>query len=143
MFSEEELAEIDPFALGEATGPAIKEYLLTVGRGNSYAFFKLFRQVKKTTSYDSVRRYFWMLRKIGLIRPAGTEARAHGWRKHMYTVTPGKEEDPAWWHCQGELYNATRVGRSYSKLKAEGKLPSGRTAKYRRHSQRAHNITYQ
>lgn len=112
----------DPSVLaGLGTAEAIQQYLKSEKRGNSYAFYKLFREYKKSTSYTSCRRYFWLLKEIGLIRVVGTEPGKHGLRKRMYAITPGKEDDPAWWHCQGELYKAASIGRGYSEPKAQGK----------------------
>jgi len=117
---------------GMATGEAIREYLLTVKRGNPYGFYKLFRQVKGVTSYHAVRNYFWILKEILLIRPVGTEPSKRGFKKHMYEIVPGKEEDPAWWHPQMELYPDTKLGRrGYAKMEARGLKPrGGRARKY-------------
>lgn len=76
-----------------------------------------------------IGKFFWVLKEIGLIRPSGTEPSKQGLRKHMYIITPGKEEDPAWGNAYAELYPGKR---DYRKLKARGLKPrSGRARKYR------------
>jgi len=118
------------FLGGMATGEAIKEYLQTVKRGNPYGFYKSFRQFKETTSYAAIRKYFYILREIGLIHPVGTEPSKQGFKKHMYEIAPGKEDDPAWWHPQMELYPGTALGKQgYAKLEAQGLKPHGGRAK--------------
>jgi len=113
------------------TGTAIREYLEKVGRGNPYSFFKIFRETKPTTSYASVRKYFWICRKIGLIRPAGFETRPHGWRKRFYEVVPENLNLPLWWHPQGEMYPGT-LGHHFTEMKEKGLTPpSGRNPKYK------------
>lgn len=121
------------FLSGMATGEAIKKYLQTAKRGNPYTFYKIFRQFKETISYASVSTFFYILKEIGLIRPAGTEPSKQGWRKHMYEITPGKEKDPAWAHAERELYPDTRLKKKdYAKLEAKGLKPhGGRARKYR------------
>jgi hypothetical protein len=116
-----------------ATGEAIREYLLTTKKGNPYGFFKVFRQFKESTSYASVSTFFYVLKEIGLIQPAGTEPSKQGWSKHMYEITPGREKDPAWTHAERELYPGTRLKKKdYAKLKAQGLKPhGGRARKYR------------
>jgi len=119
---------------GLDTGEAIKKYLKIEKKGNPYGFFKIFRQFKET-SYAAVGKYFWTLKEIGLIRPAGLEPSKTmcGWKKHMYELVPGKENDPSWNHAIRELYPDTRLKkRDYAKLKAQGLKPhGGRSRKYR------------
>ena len=118
---------------GMFAGEAIREYLSVLGRGNPYGFFKLYRQVKETTSYQAVRRYFWILKEIGLIQPVGYGPGKKHFKPHLYRVTPGKMDDPAWWHPQGELYKGTLLGKAgYAKLRSKGLKPKGgRNPKYR------------
>jgi hypothetical protein len=117
-----------------STGEAIREYLQTMKRGNPYAFYKNFRQFKETTSYAAVSTYFWILNEIGLIRPSGSEPSKRGpWSKHMYEITPGKEDDPAWTNAERELYPGTALKKKdYARLRVQGLKPKGgRARKYR------------
>lgn len=116
------------------TGEAIREYLQVKEEGYPYEFYKIFREFKPTTSYASVRRYFYILEEIGLIM--GTEWREgeRGFKRHYYELVEAKAEDPAWWHPQQELYPATALGKAgYEKLREEGLKPKGgRKWKYRK-----------
>ena len=99
------------------TGPAIREYLLAVGEGNPNDFFKAFRQVKKKTSYASARRYFYILRRLGLIEPTRREMGKGLIAKQLYRIVPGMEHDARWSAPQVALYPATRLGRArYGKV---------------------------
>jgi len=118
---------------GMGTGEAIREYLLTVKEGNPYEFFKVYSMFSKRVSYDSVRRYFWILKEIGLIEPVRFEVGKAPFRKHLYRIVPGREDDPRWLRPQIELYPDTRLGRKgYEKLRKKGLKPKGgRRRKYR------------
>lgn len=122
------------FIQGLPEGEAIREYLTVMEEGNPYGFFKLWRQFKKSTSYDSVRRYFYILKELGLIEPVRFTPGQRGFRKHLYKVVPGTEEDPRWTFPQRELYPDTALGRrGYEKLAKRGLKPKGgRTRKYRK-----------
>lgn len=118
---------------GYTTGEAIREYLLTLGEGYPYGFYKLWRQFKKVTSYQAVRRYFWILKEIGLIESVRYEKSRGHFRKHFYRIVPRMEDDPRWGRPQAELYPDTRLGkRRYDKLRERGLKPrGGRRAPYR------------
>ena len=92
------------------TGLAIREYLLQFGRGYPYDFYRRFAKVKPTTSYESVRRYFYILKRLGLIERVGTEEGKGVWSRSLYRIVPGAEDDERWFHPQVELYPATRLG---------------------------------
>jgi hypothetical protein len=117
---------------GMLTGEAIREYLLKSKMGNPYGFYKVYRQVSKRVSYASVRKYFYVLREVGLIQSVGFVPGMAPWRKHMFAIVKGKEADPAWTHPQIELYPATKYGKKgYLKLKKKGLRPKGgRRARY-------------
>ena len=119
---------------GMLTGEAIREYLLRAKMGNPYGFYTAYRQVSKSVSYPSVRKYFYILKELGLIQPVGFVPGKAPWRKHMFAVAKGKETDPAWTHPQIELYPATKYGKKgYLKLKKKGLRPRpGRRAAYRK-----------
>jgi len=111
---------------GLNTGEAIREWLRIVEEGNPYGFYKLFRQVKPSTSYDSIRRYFWLLKEIGLIESVRFEKAKTGFRKHFYKMVEKRVEDPAWWHPQIALYPDTALGSSgYRALAEKGLKPRG------------------
>jgi len=118
---------------GLPTAEAIKEYLLTMGQGNPYGFYKIWRQLKKATSYKAVCSMFWVLKEIGLIESVRYEpSKFSGFKKHYYRVAPGRAEDPAWQNPQAELYPDVALGGSgYAELKKLGLKPKGgRRSKY-------------
>lgn len=118
---------------GMPIGEAIREYLQTVKKGNPYGFYQIYRQFKKTTSYHAVWYYFWILKQLGLIQSAGFQPSKTQFKKHFFSITPGKEDDPAWYHPQSELYPNTKLGsKGYAALKKRGLKPKGgRSKKYR------------
>ncbi len=95
-----------------STGLAIREYLQEVGEGNPNGFFKAYRKVKAKTSYDSARRYFWILKKLGMIEPTRREMGAGVIAKQLYRIVPGMEADPRWSAPQIALYPMTSLGRA-------------------------------
>lgn len=95
------------------TGLAIRQYLLAVGEGNPNDFYKAYRKIKKKTSYASARRYFYILRRLGLIEPTRREmGQSPTIAKQLYRIVPGMENDGRWRAPQVALYPATRLGRS-------------------------------
>jgi len=113
--AEERCPEIN----SRLTGMAIREYLLQVGVGCPYEFYKCFKKVKPNTSYGSVVRYFWMLKKLGLIEVVGTEDRGYGIPRKLYRLVPGREDDPAWFRPQIVMYPQTKWGRKRYKWAKE------------------------
>jgi hypothetical protein len=114
------------------TGEAIREYLLKSKMGNPYGFYKAYSQISRTVTYASVRKYFYILRVLGLIRAIGFVPGEAPFRKHIFAVVEGRETDPAWTHPQIELYPATKFGKKgYLKLRKRGLRPKGgRRAQY-------------
>jgi len=103
------------------TGLAIKEFLLQVGEGSPNEFYRIFKKVKPTTSYDSVRRYFYILKHLGLIEPTRKEAGRGPIPKQLYRIVPGMEDAVEWSAPQVAMYPATRWGRRrYAKAKEKG-----------------------
>ena len=103
------------------TGLAIRQYLRQVGEGCSNDFCRAYRKVKKKTSYGGVRRYFYILKKLGLIEPTRREWGRGPIPKQLYRIVPGTEEDPRWTAPQVALYPATRYGGArYQKAKERG-----------------------
>lgn len=98
------------------TGTAIREYLMEVGEGHPNGFYTAFKAVKPSTSYQSVRRYFWICKKLGLIEPTRREFGRGYIPKQLYRIVPGAEGDPRWSAPQASLYPETRLGaRRYKK----------------------------
>ena len=104
--SEEECPEFTT----KLTGLSIREYLLTLGEGYPYGFYRCFKKVKPSVSYESVRRYFYILKKLGLIEHVGARPSSRGYERHYYRIVPGREDDPLWFHPQEALYPETRLG---------------------------------
>jgi hypothetical protein len=119
------------------TGLAIREYLLVVGEGYPHEFYHNFKKIKPTTSYASVRRYFYILRELGLIEPTRVVRGRGRWPIHLHRIVPGMEDErlmDIWRAPQRELYPATGLGRKrYRKRIEEGlPVPKGRRKAYRR-----------
>jgi len=100
-------------------GLAIREFLQIVGEGGPSDFFKAYRKVKEKASYAAARRYFWILKKLGLIEPTRRElGQSHTIAKQLYRIVPGMENDPRWSAPQVALYPNTRFGGArYEKAK--------------------------
>lgn len=94
------------------TGLAIREFLQHEGEGSANDFIKAFRLVKKKTSYASARRYFWILKKLGLVQPTRRVMGKGLIPKQLYRIVPGRENDSRWAHPQIALYPSTGAGRS-------------------------------
>ncbi len=117
---------------GYTIAEAIRRYLLEQGEGHAYEFWKFWRVLKKRTSYQAVRRYFWILKEIGLIEFVRAEPARAPFKKRIYRIIPGMEEDPRWRHPQIELYPDTALGRRYRTMIERGLIPKGgRRAPYR------------
>jgi hypothetical protein len=104
------------------TGMAIKQYLMDMGEGSPYDFYKCFKKVRPTLSYKNVVYYFYLLHRAGLIERVRTEPSSKGgFDKTIYRIVPGKEDDPGWFHPQQIFYPETRLGRRrYRMLKERG-----------------------
>lgn len=100
------------------TGLAIREYLQYVGEGYPYEFYVCFKKVKPSTSYASIRRYFYILKRIGLIEPTRTEpSKRGGFPRTYYRIVV--YDDPRWLAPQEALYPETRLGpKRYKAYKA-------------------------
>jgi len=98
-------------------GLAIREFLMQVGEGCSSDFHTAFRKVKPSNSYQSARRYFWILKKLGLIEYVGVESGKGFIPKHNYRIVPGMENDTRWLAPQVALYPETQLGsKRYQKV---------------------------
>jgi hypothetical protein len=100
------------------TGLAIREFLTKVGEAGPNDFFKVYRKVKKSASYNNCRRYFWILKRLGLIEPTRREMGKGYIPRQLYRICAGSESDTRWGAPQAALYPETRLGaRRYSKEK--------------------------
>jgi len=70
------------------------------------------REVKNKTSYSSVRRYFYILEKLGLIEFVREEPskRPKLAPRRYYKLIIGREDHPAWAHVQVVTHPGTRFG---------------------------------
>lgn len=100
-------------------GLAIRNYLLNTGAGSPYDFWKAFC---KDINYMTVLRYFYILKRLGLIEVAYTQERSGTAYKTYYKIVEGKEDDPCWSRPQICLYPETRWGRKRYRLWKEGLL---------------------
>jgi len=105
------------------TGLAIKEFLMSVGEGSPNEFYSQFKKVKPSTSYESVRRYFYILKNLGLIEPTRREVGRAPIPKQLYRIVPGMEDAPEWYRPQIAMYPDTRWGRRrYARVKERGRI---------------------
>jgi len=93
---------------GLSMGEAIKEYLLTMGEGYAYGFWKLWRQLKPRSNYASVHRYFWLLKEIPLIVYVRSEPGENRFNRRLYSVVSGMETSVAWKDPVRALYPRRR-----------------------------------
>jgi len=126
---------MSPAITSALTGLAIREFLLEARTGGSYDFYKEFRELKPTTSYASVRRYFWILKELGLIEFVRVAPSAAGFPRRLYRIVPGREDDPRWGYPQIAMFPTSgfggRRGKRYRKWVEAGK-PTERLEEIRR-----------
>lgn len=103
-----------PYFSSTLTGLAIREYLSYVKQGYPYEFYVCFKKVKPSTSYSSIVRYFWILKKIGLIREVGSEQGNAPIPRKLYEIVI--YDDPRWFAPQEALYPETKLGSRRYKL---------------------------
>jgi len=105
-----------PPLIYKLTGMAIKEYLEQVKEGSPYDFYLCFKQIKPTTSYRNILKYFHYLKKLGLIRKVRVDRRSkRGFKKVYYSIVEGMEDAEEWFAPQGAIYPETLLGkRRYS-----------------------------
>jgi hypothetical protein len=105
------------------TGLAIREFLEAMGEAGPNDFYTRFKEVKPSTSYNNCRRYFYILRRLGLIEPTRREMGKGLIPKQLYRIVPGMQSDPRWSAPQVALYPDTRFGRArYEKAKRSGRV---------------------
>lgn len=86
------------------TNEALREYLLLKGEANPYGFWKFWKDYKKVTSYDSILRNFYILRRLGLIETVRWEEGRAPSRKRYYRIVAGMEDDHRWLHPEDSLW---------------------------------------
>lgn len=69
-----------------------------------YNYINQYREVK----YNSITRYFYILRKLGLIEESRKEARKGGFPKIYYKLVTNKIDNIAWKNPQSALYKSQR-----------------------------------
>jgi len=107
------------------TGEAIREYL-SFRWGSPTDVYRELRKVKRRTSYDSVRRYFWILKQLGMVELVRREPGRFRIPRSIYRITPGMELDPRWSAPQAALYPETRWGgRRYARAQEKGLVKRG------------------
>ena len=114
-------------------GEAIREYLLTMGEGYAYGFWKIWRHIKPRSNYASVHRYFWVLQEIGLILYVRSEPGENRFNRRLYSITEGMEASEFWRDPLSELYPRAALGDKYYAMLEKGLKPKGgRRPKYAR-----------
>jgi len=76
--------------------------------------YDFWREYSRDTSYAHVVKYFWMLRKLGLIQEARHEdvnSKGSSLGKTYYMITPGMEDHPAWFNPARYLYPHLFTGK--------------------------------
>lgn len=86
------------------TSIAIKQYLLQNEFASPSDFYKVYRELKPTTSYESIAKYFYILRKLGLIEIDRYEPSGRRIPKSIYKLIPELVDDPRWESPQRALY---------------------------------------
>ncbi len=83
-----------------AIGLDIRRALLYEGKISPYDFWK---QYRPDVSYSYIKSVFWILKQLGLIRPAEkTWNKTNSpYGKVYYEIVPGKENDECWASPQG------------------------------------------
>ena len=88
----------------------VRGYLLKHGRGYPYAMWKAWREFAahiglRPGSYISFVRYLYVLRRLGLIREAGTEQAVPGRiPRRYYELEPSAADSPLWRRPVQTLY---------------------------------------
>jgi len=92
---------------------AIRAYLKGKGEGSAGDFYKDYKSFKPSTSYNSITRYFWMLKEMGLIVSVRKEVSKAPIPKTIYKIVSDLINDPRWKSPQKALWpHHFRSGRS-------------------------------
>ena len=83
---------------------AIREYLRENGEGSPSGFYKSYKNFKKSTSYNSITRTFWILKKLGLIIKVRSERGRAPIAISYYTLNEDFIKDKAWRSPQKAKY---------------------------------------
>ena len=90
---------------------AIREYLREKGEGSPSGFYKSYKNFKKSTSYNSITRTFWILKQLGLIIKVRSERGRAPIPKSFYRLDESLIEDKAWRSPQKAKYPRHFGGR--------------------------------
>ena len=92
-----------PRGTAVGTGKMVKEHLLDTGGDSVYGTWKAVKKLAEEQgyvppTYSSMRVFFYLLRKLGLVRKVREEPARKGgyYRKSIYIVVPGEEERLEW-----------------------------------------------
>jgi hypothetical protein len=93
----------------QGTAELIRAYLIVKGRGNPYSVWKFItewlgsrRKRYKPPTYDSIRKFFYMLHTMGIIVPTFISVEesipqtTFAQRKRFYRIADGQVDNPAW-----------------------------------------------
>ena len=129
-----------PFSPGtgwELTGLAIRQWLVGQGDGSAWDFWQAIQEKRKAKdqkepSYAQIRRYFWIIKKMGLIIKSGERpSKFKGNPKAFYQIVPGMRDDPRWFRPQSEFYPSTTIGsRRFQNKVDNDTIQRGRNPKY-------------
>jgi len=107
------------------TGTFIRDFLLAYKEAYAYEVWKALKKERRERELIApTYRSFWntwsILRKLELIRLVRVEQPLPKakWYRRYFTIVPGMEDHPAWYHPQVALYPLTQLGqKDYTKLK--------------------------
>ena len=86
-------------------GLAVRQMFLEKGAITSYDFYKCYSRYRPRFKPSDAARLFYILRRLGLIEELGTEPSSRpGFPRRLYTIVPGREDDPAWVNPPAALY---------------------------------------
>jgi len=83
---------------------AIREFLSEKGKASPSDFYQSYKIFKNTTSYESISRTFYNLKRLGLIEIVGKEKSRAPIDKTLYSLINEKIKSPEWRSPQRALY---------------------------------------
>jgi len=102
-----------------STGQLIRDFLSEVDEAypkEIHAYLKTVVEAMglQPPTYQSTRKFIYVLAKLDLIRVSRQESVVGyptAFKRRYYTLTPGREEDPAWLNPYAALYYPTKFER--------------------------------
>lgn len=93
-------------------GEWIRGHLLDVGEDYPYRMWKLYARFCshlgiRPGTYQNFKTYIYLLKRLGLIRPARRERTGRGFPRTYYAIVPGAENRPEWTRPLQVLYPKT------------------------------------